>query len=84
MEASTVTDLEEKETQTHFIQAMFDGKGCEELEQKMNDISLIWDELARVKQSLERSEARDRELDDLKSTVSSLKRSFARVYGKRV
>ena len=87
---SFTNNLQEKETQTQFGPTMQYDKRFEEIEMKIKELSYVWGNVERVEQrlesseqKLERFEAIDRGVEDMKNTMSTLKRSFSRVYGNR-
>ena len=80
-------NLQEKETQTQFGPTMQNDIKFEEMDMKIKELSYVWDSVEQVEkrletseQKLERFEARDRVVEDLKNSMSALKRSFSRVY----
>ena len=66
MDANNFISLEEKETQTDFGATLTNNVRFEALEQKMNNFSRVWHSLDQVER---RSEARDKELDNLKKRL---------------
>ena len=83
-------NLQEKETQTQFGPTMQNDSRFEEIDMKIKELSCVWDSVEKVEKRLESSEqkfeqfkARDRMVEDLKTSLSALKRSFSRVYGNK-